>query len=298
MATPSTDPPFARPLLLAALLAAATTSACAGSAGDDDVDPPAESGPEPMLFVMDTLTFAKADEAGVSEGFDLDGATSTAGGETGCGVGDYVSPEGQEGIDNGLAAVLPALEATEAVAVYGLIQDAINTGALLILAELGGVEDPLDDPSVDLVILRGQGEPSIGTDGYLEWHQTLDRNPDVPESRADGVALVDGRVQAGGLAVSLPIEILNASFVIEVEDMSIRLDLLDDGSALGVFGGPVSREAILGIASTENVDSAIVTLVEGLLDLAADIDADGDGYCEAISTNFLFTAVPAFLFDD
>jgi len=104
------------------------------------------------LVVVRTIELVIADDAGLSEGFNLDGAVSTSGGSSGCGIGDYVSPGGVEGIDNNFSRLVPTLETTEAKVetIEGLIQSAIDSGELLISFELGGVDSWENDECVSL----------------------------------------------------------------------------------------------------------------------------------------------------
>ena len=109
----------------------ATVALLGCSAGDDSGGPAGNptggtcdaDGPT-ATYVMRSLYFARSEE-GVGWGFDLDGHASAAGDPEGCGKADLTDPEGQGGIDNAFAGLLPTLEQTEAVAVEGLLQDAI-----------------------------------------------------------------------------------------------------------------------------------------------------------------------------
>ncbi len=82
-------------------------------------------------YLVRTLVFGPELD-GVAWGFDLDDHVSTVGDLEGCGKQDLVDPDGNTGIDNAFAGLLPTLEQTEAIAVETLIQDAVNSGALLL----------------------------------------------------------------------------------------------------------------------------------------------------------------------
>ena len=244
--------------------------------------------------VVTELRFARDSDDGVSsEGFDLDGAAGDV-----CDIPDYVDAAGNPGIDNAFARLVPALEATEAAAVEGLIQDAINTGGLLIMYELARFDDPVDDPCVDLSLLRGEGDVSLGTDGTLEWSQTFDRDPDTPASTVTGLPLSDGRVVARPIDYDLPIQILNANVLFHLHEGALRVDVAEDGSSSGLLAGGVAVADVIAVAQTENVDADLAAMVESLVQVTADLDKDGDGVCEQISMTFTFEAVPAFFFGD
>lgn len=268
-------------------------------------DPP-EEGPLPVceqpgdtvIGVLSTLTFARATEEGVSSGFDLDGAVTESGGATGCGIADYTSPDGAPGIDNGFAVVVPTLELTEASAVEGLIQDAINNGNLLILFELSGVDSTEEDPCVDVTLLRGQGTPSIATNGELEWSQTFDRDLESPSDFVAGASITGSRLVAGPIDLLLPVQILNADLTFPISNGYLQIDFLEDGSFKGVMGGAVSTDYIIEVARTENVDQTLGDIVEALMDSTADLSPDEAGQCRDISVTLEFDAVPAFFFAD
>lgn len=260
--------------------------------------PVCEQPGETLVGVMSTLTFARASDDGVSSGFDLDGAVSTSGGATGCGIADYTSPDGAQGVDNGFAVVVPTLELTEASAVEGLIQDAINVGNLLIMFEIQGVDSTEEDGCVDVTLLRGSGTPSIATNGFLEWSQTFDRDLDSPSDTVVGATISGSRLVAGPIDLLLPVEILNANLTFPITNGYLQVDFLEDGSFRGVMGGAVSTDYIIEVARTENVDQTLGDLVEVLMASTADLSPDETGQCKDIAVTLEFNGVPAFFFAD
>lgn len=270
--------------------------ACAEPVEQDEVPVSCETGTT-YVGVVSKLAFARA-TAGVSNGFDLDGAVTSAGAGTGCGVADYTGPDGRTGVDNGFAILVPALELTEAAAVEGLIQDSINSGELLMTFEVSGVDDPWDDECVSFAVGRAAGAPLMGTDGTLEWNQTLAVDPEVPPFVVPGLVLHDGYVEAHGVTLDLPISVLNVSMVFHIDGAIFGLQAQPDGSFTGVFAGGVSRQALVDIGYYEGVDAALGPAIEALLEVASDLDGDGDDYCEEIAMTFELTAIPAFLFEE
>jgi len=123
----------------------------------------------PQLLVVRTLRFAIADDAGVSEGFDLDGLSTVDKGDDGCGIGDYVDPDGVPGIDNAFSRLVPAMNSTEAKieVIEGLVQSAIDSGELLITLELGGVDSWADDDCVAGAVGQAVGTPMLGSIGRV-----------------------------------------------------------------------------------------------------------------------------------
>lgn len=247
------------------------------------------------MVVLQTLSFVRQ-EAGVSDGFDLDGAVTADGGASGCGIPDQVAPDGTPGIDNAFAYLLPALELTEAAAVESLIQQAIDDGRLLVTVELAELDDDVDDDCVDLVVGRGAGVPMVGTDGRLLPGQTIERDLTVPTYAVDDAVLADGTFEVP-LRISLPITVFDVELDFQLLDGRLRGVLADDGTMSGVFAGGADVAYLLQIAAEENVDPALHDIVAGLLGLWSDLAQDETGACTQVSVTFAFEAVPAFFFE-
>jgi hypothetical protein len=280
----------------APLLALGLAAACAAPAADS-ADLSTCSGTDATeVGVLMHVAFARQVE-GVSAGFDLDGVDSALGDDAGCGIADFVDAEGNTGIDNSFANLIPTLELTEAQAVEGIIDGTIKSGELLLMFELADVDDPQDDGCVDFTLLQGEGTPLLGTDGELLADQTFDRDLEAPSEGVEGLALVDGRVEAAPLDVVLPIQVFDLALEFAMLQGAMRVDRTEEGGFTGVFGGGVDPQYLLDIAATENVDDALYGVLEGLLANAADLDFDGDGVCEALSIHFEFEAVGAYFFE-
>jgi len=246
---------------------------------------------------MSAMTFSRATDEGISAGFDLDGEVTDAGDSSGCGIGDYVDPDGTPGIDNAFARLIPALEQTEAQAVEGLLENAITSGELLLMFEILGLDDPQDDDCVGFGMLQGTGEPLIGTDGELLWGQTLARDPDSPSTALDAMEVIDGRLVARPLTISLPLQVFDVSLSFDIEDGAFSADIAADGSFAGHFAGGLDIAYVLQIAAEENVDPELKPLLESLLYLNADLEPDADGECTKVAVTFDYQAIPAFFHD-
>ena len=249
-----------------------------------------------QVWVISQLKFSRESETveGESAGFNLDGDVTSDGGATGCGIADFVDPDGTQGIDNQFARVLPVLETTEAQALEALIQAAVDDGSLLITLE---EENPEDPECLDFAMGRATGTPSLGTDGTIEWYQTLLPGDTALRSQADDVSTGDGRLVATGLTASLPLVVLGHELQVTVLDGSLRFDVADDGSVHGYLGGGLDREELMSIATTENIDSSVAELLESLLDYNVDLAPDDAGDCQQLSITLEFTGVPVFLFE-
>lgn len=250
------------------------------------------------LGVAQELLISRAEE-GVSAGFNLDGETSSEGGGTGCGIADYDGPNGENGVDNAIARLVPALELTEAIAAEDLILQAINSGELLVLFRLSGLdEDPADDSCVSLDVLRGNAEPIIGSDGFIVSGQTFDINAEVDQASATNLVLEDNVVVAHGLHLEVPLNIFDASLNAVLEDASVRVEWDEDGNISGYFGGSLDYWSIVDMALNSNVDATLAATLPTLFGINADMAPDSSGECTRISFTFTFEGKSAFLFED
>ncbi len=254
----------------------------------------------PEVLVLRTLSFALADANGVSEGFDLDGVTSTEDGETGCGVADYTSPDGAPGIDNAFSRLEPALNSTEAKisVIEGLVQSAIDSGELLLTVELGGVDDWQTDQCVAGQVGQALGIPMLGTDGLLLDGQTFDRDEDIGVVGLSAGSISSGVFVAGGLSLDLPVQILNASLVFPLRDGQLRVELGEDDVYRGVLAGRVSAAYVLAVAKTQAVDPAVAELLGVVLTANGDFDDEDGTWCGAVSVVLKFEAVGAYFYGD
>lgn len=272
----------------------------AGCAPDEDrpkksVDDCATGGAT-ELALLSKVSFVR-DASGVSRGFDLDGETSSAGGPSGCGVGDQVDPDGNPGIDNSFARLMPALEQTEAAALESVIQEAIRSGGLLAVIQLDDVEDPFDDACVDLSLTNGVGLPMIGADGEVLPYQTFHRDPDAPVSRVDALSIEGGVVEGGPLDLDLPFAFLDADIVFHVEGVQLRLERHEDGRLTGLLGGGIAIQDLSDLAHNTGISAEVEDLLDSVLGFAADLAPNEAGECEQISVVLDFEAIPAFFYD-
>jgi hypothetical protein len=250
------------------------------------------------LGVAEELLISRA-EGGVSAGFNLDGKISSEGGGTGCGIADYEGPNGEVGVDNAIARLVPALELTEAIAAEDLILQAINSGELLVLFRLSGLEeDSSDDSCVSLDVLRGVGEPIIGSDGYIVSGQTFDIDTSVTKASATDLILEDNVVVAHGLRLEVPLNIFDATLNAVLEDASVRVEWDEEGNIKGYFGGSLDYWSIVDMAINSNVDAALAASLPVLFGMNADLEPDSNAECTRISFTFVFEGKSAFLFED
>jgi hypothetical protein len=249
-----------------------------------------------QAVVAQTITFGRQ-EGGVSRGFDLDGHVSDDNDAEGCYQPDLVSPDGVEGIDNAFSTFLPIILATEGAAIEGLLQEAIDSGDLLFMVQLEDVDDPVNDTCINVSVLQGLGTPRLGTDGVLLSGQTFDIDPTVAPSRVEGLALVDGKVEARGIEMAIPMQIFDVSLLLELHDAALSLTLRPDGTASGYIGGGIEIQYLIDILEGRG-DIAIADLAIDLLRTYADLYPDDSGTCPQLSAVLEFEATSAFLFEN
>jgi hypothetical protein len=272
---------LALPLLLACTAGDTDSGADINECGDPE---------DTLTMVVTTIGYMRGAD-GISQGFDIDQNASDV-----CGHEDFVSPEGVPGIDNGLARLIPFLEASEAKVVEGLLNSTIIEGRLLLAVELSRVDDPYEDDCVDVEFFQAYGEPLLGTDGGILPGQSLQRNPDTPSTMLEGVALDCGVLEARPMDIDLPLGILDAFFELNMTEGGIRIEMGEDGIHSGFFTGSLAKEEVLEILnSSDGIDDTIQELVKGLLDTTLDMDPDQDGTCTELSAGLEFQSGEIFI---
>lgn len=277
-------------LLPLALLSCAEPGPYVSKARPDTCD---DGSGQTERMLLKRITFARETD-GVSVGFDLDGGDPALGG---CGVVDAVSPDGTEGIDNSLARLLPALDNTEAAALELVVEEAIHAGGLLVMLELGDVDDPYEDACVDLAVTGALGQPMIGADGEVLPAQTFFRDPDSSVSTVPEAQLIDGVLEDGPVDLELPFAFLDAEVTFHVNNGRFRMTRHDDGSVTGMVGGGVAIQDLSDLAHNTGIAEEVEQVLDSLLGIAADMAPDENGDCQQISVTIEFEAVPAFFYE-
>jgi len=281
-------------LRLEGLILCALAVGCTGKSEDSSSGQSEEQACDQVentqVAVITEMWFARIND-GESWGADLDD------GAAGCGVEDLTDPEGNGGIDNGFGALLPALELTEGAAIEVYIQNLINSGEILIMLEMEDVDDPDEDACVNVNLLRGLGDPTVGTDKIIESGQTFDRDLELPLSRTEGQSIEDGSLVASPLEFSLPFTIFDVNLTFNLHESTLRFDQGVEGHHTGYLAGGLFTEEITSfVEGRDDIDigDLVVTMVEG----RADMWPDESGVCQGISVVFEFKAKPAFFYAD
>lgn len=243
--------------------------------------------------VLREFQFLGEEAPGVVQGFDLDNVSSGEGDPDSCGHGDLIDPEGREGIDNQLAAIWALLEPLVGEAVQALLQGSINEGRFLLMVEMVGVQDLHNDKNVTLNLFQGRQDPEVGTFGLISPDQTYYLNDSVDMSTVKGVSIDEGWVEAGPVAFQLPIDILEAQFVMNVQGGKLRFQIHEDGTIEGIIGGSLSVYDVLEeLYNTNAAEEA--ELVTPLFVNNADMALE-DGLCRQMSVAFGFTGTTGYV---
>ena len=243
--------------------------------------------------VLREITFFGAEEDGSAWGFDLDGLVSVDGEEESCGHGDQVDPNGNDGIDNQLAQIWTFIEPVAGSISQELLQGSINEGRFLLMLEIVDADSLVDADDVSLNIFSGIGDPEIGTMGFITPHQTFSIDPEAGFTTLTGLSIRDGVLEAGPVDYSIPLDILELSTTLNIQNGVFRVEIAEDGTFTGYMGGALSvSEFLEDIKATDAAEEA--ALVEALFVNNADMGFDGDS-CDLFSMALQFSGTHAFV---
>lgn len=292
------------PLLLA------TTAACADAgtapAGDTSADTKPDAAFETKvapfqtrrLYVLDTIRFARQKPFGTVLGWNLDGKVSGEDDKATCGKKDFVSPDGVPGIDNQFSLLVPLIEASGIAAFESLLQASVESGGVLLMVELIGLDSLTDDPEVTVRIRAGQGVPLLGTDGKVLTGQTFHLSKRDPATVCGKGKLAGGVIDVGPFDIDLPLQVFGKDYTLEMRGGRVRLQIADDKRIeAGLVGGGVTLSSIAKIAKTAAEDQGnIDDIVEALTSNMGDLAQDATGTCTQMSAALTFTGVSAFFY--
>ncbi len=279
------------------LPALALVLGCADPAPTDTADTCSDGSGETLTWVMWEILLTRAED-GVSNGFDLDGRVSDSWDDDSCNIPDYVRSDGTEGIDNALNLAIPALEQTEASAVEPLVNSQINEGQILILIQVEDLDDPVEDECVTVTIGQGAGKPLVGNDDRLLPGQTFDWDLDSPRVTIEELSIVDGRLVTPPFLLDIPFSVFNQAQRLLFHGARADLNLREDGSGYGTFGGGVEAELLIEATQQANVADEVFETLTQLIDLVTDLAPDDEGVCHQLSANLDYEAVSAWVYED
>lgn len=248
----------------------------------------AEAPVESSVMLIRQLAFEPIVD-GVTRGFNLDDADEQ------CNVPDYTSPDGEAGIDNSFAALLPSINAVGGDALPELLQASVTDGELLLLLE----QTPLEDGCTQLSILRGKGKPALGGDGLILPGQTFDVDLTQPHSFIDCADADETSLEGRDYTVRLPLTVFDESIDLTLLGGAMRMEMGEDHNARGIISGGVSVSNLQeNVASFDGIPQALHDLFGTALNTNADLLPDDTGACTQLSVVMGFEATPAFIFED
>jgi hypothetical protein len=269
--------------------------ACAPEDGTDPA-PPAAPRVDTIALIR-TIGF-EGIVNGTSRGFDLDGAVTEFGDDSGCGKADFASPDGVGGIDNAFGPLLPLITSLGGEALQSLVQNAVTSGELLLVLEMHDLDTTPVGTCTSGRVMRGYGQPYLDTAGLILPGQTFDQHPLYAASDLTCVAKQeDGSILIDGVVLRLPLQVFDETIDLTLEGGRMRLTP-GDGTWNGLIAGGVSvaelRDNVLGFdAIPEELENGVV----GAVELNADLAPDAEGTCTQLSVTLAYEAVPAFLSD-
>jgi hypothetical protein len=285
----------------------ATTLATTACGGSEAQPQDCSASGETKGAVVTFATFARLTDEDklLAEGIDLDGHDSQRGGETGCAKQDFVSSDGRKGIDNQFGLLLPIIESyvgTENI--DALLTAAIANGQLLLMTAVRGIDDPMNDDCVDVMLGAGLGTPYLDTQGTYERYQTFGfDDSETPVSTFLRGRISNGVLEAGPAPAVLPVRILDAAFDLVLLGAHLRMkvthDPLGGGITLeGIVAGGIGVEQFRGIVEQLNIGSDVVSAVLPIVGTLADLGPDENGNCHHLSAGLHMKTTEAFLIEE
>ena len=250
------------------------------------------------LWVLDKIKFTRQLSPGVAPGWNLDGKVSGDTDEATCSKGDFISPEGVPGIDNQFSTLVPIIEKSGIAAFESLLQASVESGGVLLMVEVSGIDNLVDDSEVHVRIRAGQGQPLLGTDGKVLTGQTFHLNKRDPYTECGKAALVAGTVDVGPFDINLPLQIFGKDYTLEMRSGHVRFRIIDAQTIeSGLVGGGITLSSVAKIAKTAAEDQGnIDDIVEALTGTQGDLAKDATGTCTQMSAVLSFTGVSAFFY--
>ncbi len=236
----------------------------------------------------------------ITPGFNLDGKVSDGTATDNCEDlnPDFVSPEGETGVDNQLVGSLIGLLSgfISDLDVQATVDEQVATGALLLAVRVNDINSFENDSSVtlDLFLVDPSGcamSPCAPTGGTVSAGAMWEMQAGDPLATGLSATIEDGVLSGGPLDLPLAFEASGMSIELTIRDARVGGDITATGMANGNIGGELRIDDIVALA--EELMPGIGETARGILTDSADLSpsaADAQ-VCESISAGIGFTAV-------
>ncbi len=251
-----------------------------------------------VSYVMAKIGFVREEpmRVDVADGFNLDNRVSELGDFMTCRAADMTSLDGEMGIDNQLARLIPQVDMMTGGVLDGAVQTAINNGQMLVVITMDSVDDLCNDPEVMVSVQRVAGMPFVGSDMLPDPGQTFDLMRSAVITRTTG-RITNGVLEITPVDLPLPIAILDAQFIMNFYGAHLRLKLNNDGDSNGIIGGGISLNEFRASVAMFNIPNNLRTTVNSALLLFADLDRDSMNKCQKISGALRIIGRPAYVLE-
>ncbi len=270
-----------------------------GGGGEDTGGSADCSTGDSRFYVVDTISVPEIMGSTV-DGFNLDELVSDESDPQGCFIEDFTAPDGRTGVDNQLAELAPILATALMTDLSTTIQEAINSGSIVLLAEVTGVDDIANDDCVTmnlyLGLVPGDGAPMV-SGGTLTAGQTFDINEvslmgGNPLISIPNVTIDAGTLQAGPVNLPLMLDIGGTALTLTVRAATLRVDVTDTTISNGTLGGELNIDEL--IMAVDGIGGDLdPMIVRSTLESVADLQPDAGGVCQAVSAGLNLTGVEA-----
>lgn len=243
-------------------------------------------------------------EGKISYGLDLDGRDGA--GENSCKHDDFVGVNGEPGVDNQFYRIFGCVAAWRSFGFISLVSDddRKSSGLGMILLEVTGVDDRLNDDDVTVHFYRGIDPHRLDSQGRVLPFSTYRIDVDGSEPRYNSTAkgkIVDGVLHTEPADVYLPLYAIVMFQRQQLKGMKLEIALPGgDGRGEGVIGGYADKSqledyilALGGLGATGQFSCpAIYDSINALADGYPDPDT---GECTGISTAYRVEVASAFI---
>ena len=239
-----------------------------------------------------------------SPGFDLDGVRSSISEPTAgtCAHEDFHDEAGRAGIDNQLWRVLGCIEGYQPGATIDEFAITnIRDGARTILVRVSGIDDPIDDPEVEVGLFSAMDAIPLDVTGRWLRGASLGASEDSRYHNRLPGRIEGGVVKAGPQDILLDFDGQFLDSEYPLRGARLELELGEEGDLRGTLAGYWDVERFYDTYARQATRLGAFTVGFRCPAMYHALNRYADGYpdpesgaCTAISTTFRMTGIPAF----